>query len=80
MNQTPYQSSVEEPTKMQPCNYDSLNGKEIILDKNPGENQQLNSIYKKMAMNLSQNGYPLIKIKPSLTAGNLSFKYSEYGG
>ncbi|PAU92652.1 hypothetical protein CK503_00005, partial [Aliifodinibius salipaludis] len=28
-------SSVEEPEKMEPCNYNSLDGKEIILSKSP---------------------------------------------
>ncbi|WP_138429613.1 hypothetical protein [Fodinibius saliphilus] len=80
----PYRPSVEEPEKMEPCNYNSLDGEEIILSKNPKSTtgySQYSASQKEMANSMISNGFPLVKVKPSLTAGNLSFKkYSEMEG
>ena len=77
-------SSIGEPEKMQPCNYNSLDGKEIILSKSPKstiDNSQYSASQKAMANKLAQRGFSLIKVQPSINTGNLSIdKYAESEG
>ena len=77
----PYQANIGEPKKMQPCNYDSLEGRGIVLSKRPDEKQQITQKGQTMTLDPSKIGYPTIKVAPSLNAGNLSSKkYSETEG
>jgi len=77
-------SSIEEPEKMEPCNYNSLDGKEIVLSKSPKSTtdySQYSASQKEMANSVAQNGFSLINVEPSLYAGNLSIdKYAEMEG